>query len=153
MRITNAATDHRIDVDVEVRVLGEQFQLLIQHLQAFLRNIVRRDVVDGDLQPLQSGAVQAFDTFRDQKIAVRDQACDHAALANAADDLVEFGMQQGLAAADGDDRRSQFRQLVDTLEHEFSGNGFGKIVVLVAVLASQVAAADGNDMRQQRMIR
>ena len=43
--------------------------------------------------------------------------------------------------------------LSTTLEHGVSRNRLGKIVVFVAVFASQIAAADGNDVRQQRMVR
>ncbi len=87
LRIADAAADHRIDIHVEVGMLGEQLQLLVQHLQALLRDLVRSNVVDRNLQPFQPGAVQALNTFRHQQIAVRDQPGDHAAFANAVNDL------------------------------------------------------------------
>ena len=63
------------------------------------------------------------------------------------DDLVEFGMKQGLAAADGDDRGPQRGQFVHTLEHGLGRNRFGEIVVLVAVLAGQIATPRRDDVR------
>ncbi len=145
--------DHRIDVHVEVGMFGEQLQFLVQNLQAFLRDFVRSHVVDRNLQPLQAGPVEALNTLRHQKIAIRDQPGDHAPLANATDNLIEFRMQQRLAAADRNHRRPQRSQLVHSLKHHFGGHGLRKIVVFVAVLAGQVAAPYGNDMRQQRMVR
>ena len=53
LRICNSAADHRIDIHVKVGMLGQELQLLVENLQAFLRNIVWRHVVDGDLQPFQ----------------------------------------------------------------------------------------------------
>src|SRR5205807_4614178 len=49
LRITNATADYRVDVHVEVVVFGEQFELAVENFQAFLRDVVRIDIVDGDL--------------------------------------------------------------------------------------------------------
>ena len=57
-RIVNAAAQHRIDVHVKQRVLGQNLQLLVQHLQALLRHLVRHHVVDADLHVIQPGVVQ-----------------------------------------------------------------------------------------------
>src|SRR6185437_2419204 len=97
-----AAAQHGIDVDVEIRVFSQQFQFLVQHFQAFLGDFVRLRVVDADLQKFEAGGVEARDAIRDQQISVRDHSRDHSVMANAADNVVEFGMQQRLAAADGD---------------------------------------------------
>ena len=43
------------------RVLGEPAQLLIEHLQALLRHVVWHDVVDADLEVVESGSVQTLD--------------------------------------------------------------------------------------------
>ena len=88
----------------------------------------------------------------DQQVSVGDQAGDHAVLADAADDVVELRMQQRLAAADGDHGRAQLAQLVHAAEHGLERHRLGEIVVLVAVFAGQIAAAHGDDVRQQRMI-
>ena len=100
LRIVDAAAHHGIDVHVKIGVLGQQLQLLVEHLQALLRNLVRHDVVDRDLQVLEAGAIQPLDPLGGQQVAVGDHAGDHAVLAHARDDLVQIGMQQRLAAAD-----------------------------------------------------
>ena len=152
LRIRNAAADHRIDVHVKLGVFGQQLQLLVEYLQALLRNFVGIHVVDGDLQPLEARAVQALNAFRHQEISVGDQSGDHAVRANAADHVVEFGMQQRLAPGNRDHRRPQRAQFVDAAEHFVSRHWLRKIVELVAVGAGQIAAAHRNDVRQQRMI-
>ena len=55
-------------------MLRQDFQLLIEHLQAFLRNIVRHYVVDRNLQVIQAGAVQALHPLGNQQIAVGDHS-------------------------------------------------------------------------------
>ncbi len=107
LRMMNAAADYGIYVYVKIRMLGEQLQFLVENFQTLLRNFVGIHVVDGNLQPFESGTVEALDSFRDEQVAVGDEAGNHAVRANAADDVVEFGMQQRLAAGDGDHGRSQ----------------------------------------------
>ena len=46
LRIAHSAADYRIDVHMKIGVFSEQLQLLIQNLEALLRDIVRRDVID-----------------------------------------------------------------------------------------------------------
>src|SRR5882672_4279791 len=58
LRITNSAAHHGVDVHVKVSVFGEQFELAVKNPQALLRDVVGTDVVDGDLQPFESGAVK-----------------------------------------------------------------------------------------------
>ena len=120
---------------MKVRVLGEQLQLFIKHFQAFLRDVIGRDIVDRNLQPLEPRLVKALNAFCHQQIAVGDQSRDHATLADAVNDVIEFGMQERLAAADRDDRCAQVRELVDPLEHGLDRHGLRKVVVLVAVFA------------------
>ena len=72
----HAAAEHGVDVDIEVRVFRQPLQFAIEHLQAFLRDLVRRHVVDGDLQMFEAGAVQPLDPIRGQQIAVRDDGGD-----------------------------------------------------------------------------
>ena len=59
----DAGTDDRVDVDREIGVLGQHHQLSVQHLEAFLGDIVRVDVVDAYLQVLQPGLVEPFDAL------------------------------------------------------------------------------------------
>jgi len=68
------------------------------------------------------------------------------------DDVVEFGVQQRLAAADRDDGRPQLAQLVDAAEHGVQRDWAGDIVEFVAVRAGQIAAAHGDDVGQQRVL-
>src|SRR5712691_10673048 len=153
LRITNAAADHGIDVHMKVGVFGQQFELAVENFQAFLRDVVGIDVVDGDLQPLESGAVEALNPFRDQQIAIRDQAGDHAVRADTTDYVIEFRVEQRLTAGNRHHRRAQRAELVDAAEHFLGRYGIREIVELVAVGTSQVTAAYGDDVRQQRMIR
>ena len=134
-------------------MLGQKLELLIQHLQALLRNVVRRHIVDGDLQPLQPRAVQALNALGHQQVAVGNHAGNHAARADAPDNVVEIRVKQRLAAADGNDRRAQLRQLVDAPEHGLGRNRLREVVKLVAVLAGKIAAPHRDDVRQQRMVR
>src|SRR5205085_8458337 len=100
----NAAANHGIDIDVKIGVLGEKLQLFVQHFQALLGNVIRLDVVDGNLQPFEPGAIKFLNAVGRKQIPVRDQASHHASLPDAANDLVEFGMKQWLSATNGDDR-------------------------------------------------
>src|SRR6185436_650742 len=78
-------------------------------------------------------------------------AGERAATANARDNPVELGMEQGLAATLGDDGAAEFVQAVDAAEHFGERDGLGEIVELVAVGAGKIAAADGDDMGQDRV--
>jgi len=61
-------------------------------------------------------------------------------------------MQQRFAAGNRDHRCAQRPQLIDPAEHFLRRYGLRKIIELVAVGASQVAATDRNNVRQQRMV-
>jgi len=69
------------------------------------------------------------------------------------DELVEFGVQQRLAAADLDVRGAQPSQVVDALAHGSQRHWRRVFVVLVAVGTRQVAAADRHDLREDGMTR
>jgi hypothetical protein len=77
---------------------------------------------------------------------------DHAVGADAADDVIELGMHERLAAGNGDDCGAERAQLVDAAVHFVDRHGLGKIVELVAIGAGQIAAAHGDDVRQQRVV-
>ena len=152
--VAHAAAENRIDIHLKLGVLGEKLELLVEHLEAFFRDVIRLHVVDADLQIFEPGAIEALDAVGHEQVAVGDQAGHDAVLADAGDDGVQIGMQQRLAAADRDDggahcspRRSMRRNISS------SGHGLGKIVEFVAVGAGQIAAAHGNDMHQQGMPR
>ena len=101
---------------------------------------------------LQAGAIEALDALGGQQVAVGDHAGDHAVAADARDQQVEIGVQQGFAAGDGDDGGAERRQVIQPLVHGVHRDGLREIVKLVAVGAGQVAAAHGNDVRQDGMV-
>ena len=74
-------------------------------------------------------------------------------LADAADDVVELGMGQRLAAGDADHGGAQAAEVVDAAVHLLERDRLGDLVVLVAVGAGQVAEAHGDDLRQHRVSR
>src|SRR5580692_5506660 len=94
----NPAADHRVDVDVKIGVLGQNLELFVEHLKALLRNVVRLDVIDRNLQMIKPGFVQALDALGGQQVAVSDHARHESAAAHDADHIVELRMQQRLAA-------------------------------------------------------
>ena len=149
--IADAAAEHGIDVHVKFGVFGQQRQFLVENFQALLRNVVGLHVVNADLQVFEAGAIQALDAIGHQQVAVGDQAGEHAVLADARDDGVEFGMQQRLAAADGHRRGAHGAQPVNAPEHFLGRHRLREIVKFVAIRAGQIAAPYGNDVDQQRM--
>src|SRR5215475_3740335 len=98
---------HRIDRDVELRALGQQTEFLIQDLEAFHRDVVGGDVVDADLQVIESSLVQPLYALAGEQIAVGDQRGDDVGAADALDQGFQFGVEQWFAAAEGDGQRSE----------------------------------------------
>ena len=76
LRLLDRRSDHRIDVDVEFRILRQPLQLLVEHLQAFLRDLVRQDIVDADLQRIEPGTIQALDAIGGEQEAIGDECRD-----------------------------------------------------------------------------
>lgn len=150
--ILDAAADDGVDVDVEVGVFGEQLKLLVENLERLLADFVGGDVVDGNLHMLESGAVEALDALGSEQISVGDHAGDDAVAAHATDDVVELGVKQRLATADGDDGGAERTELVDTLVHGGERNGVAGLVELVAVGAGEIAAAHRDDVRQHGVV-
>src|SRR5579859_4223004 len=150
--IVNAAAHHGIDVDVKLGVFGQQFELLVQHFQALFRNVVGPDIVDRDLQMLEASVIQTANAVGGEQIAVSDHARHNPVTANARDDVIELGMQQGLASAQGDDGGPQLRQAVEAATHDIQRHGRREIVILVAVRAGEITPADRDDVGQHRMI-
>ena len=149
--ILDAAAEHRVDVDVERGVFRHPLQLLVEQPQALLRDFVRLDVVDADLQEVEAGVVQRDDALRRHQVAVGDQPRHHALLADPADQLVEIGMEHRLAAAERHHGRLEARQMIDPFDHRLRRHRVRHFVVLVAVAAVDVAAADRNDVDEKRM--
>src|SRR5205085_4497761 len=98
--VLDAAADDRVDVDVEVRVLGDVDELAVEVLQALLRDLVGLDVVNADLEVLKPGLVQTSDALRREVVAVGDEAGDHPAPSYVADDLVAVRVHHRRAAGD-----------------------------------------------------
>ena len=84
--VLDAAADDGVDVHVEVGVLGEELELLVEDLEALLRDFVGLEVVDGDLQVVEAGAVEALDALGHEQVAVGDHAGHAAVVADAGDD-------------------------------------------------------------------
>jgi hypothetical protein len=76
--IFHAAPKHRVDVHLKLSVFRQQHQLLVQHLEAFLRDLIRHGVVDADLQVKQAGAVQAADAIGREQVAIGNHPGDGA---------------------------------------------------------------------------
>ena len=146
--VLEAAADDGIDVDVELGVLGEHLELLVEDLEALLGDFVGHHVVDGDLQVVEAGAVKPLNALDIEQVAVGDHAGDGAGAADAADDVVELGMGERLAAGDADHGGAEAAQVVDAAVHLVERDGLGNLVVLVAVAAGEVAEARGDDLRQ-----
>ena len=68
------------------------------------------------------------------------------------DDVVEFGMEDWLAAADGDNRCSEPGELIEALEHGLQRNRLADRVELIAVGTGQIASAHGNDVSHHHVI-
>ena len=151
LRISNSGAQHGVDGDSELGVLREPFEFPVKHTQALFRNVVRGNVVDADLQIIQSGAIEGPDPIRGQEQAVGDQSRDRPAVANSADDGIEIRMQRRLAAAQRDDSGAKIGQAIDPPEHGLEWHGRGSLVVFIAIGAIQVAAPDGHDLCQNRV--
>jgi hypothetical protein len=66
---------------------------------------------------LQPGAVQQANAFRAEKISVGNEGGDAAVGADTPNQLVQFGVQKRLAAAEGDDLSSQGGEKIDAAQH------------------------------------
>ena len=97
------------------------------------------------------GVVQLLDALGRQEVAVGDEPGHHAVTTDAADQVVEVGMEHRLAAAEGHHRGAELGQLVDAPDHRVGRHRRRDLVVLVAVAAVDVAAADRDDLDEQRV--
>ena len=69
---------------------ASHLEFFVENFEALLRDFIRLDVVDGDLQVVEAGLVQPLDALGNQEVAVGDHARERADLADARDDLVQF---------------------------------------------------------------
>src|SRR5262245_52636834 len=60
-RLPDPTADDGVDGHVELGIRGEPTQLLVEDLEALLRDVVRNDVVDADLKMVEPGAIEPFD--------------------------------------------------------------------------------------------
>src|SRR5882762_7938665 len=102
---------------------------------------------------LETGFVQSLDSVRRKVVAIRDKSGNHSALTNVMDDVVQFRVHHWLAARDGDDGSAQISQLVQPSLDDVQRHWRRGMVILVAVTASEIVAAHGNQMGQYRMAR
>src|SRR5262249_9487955 len=109
-------------------------------------------VIDGNLEPLQPGAVKLLNAIRSQQVTVGNHSGNDAVVTNARDDAIQFGMGQRFAATNRDDGGAELSELVDPLIHQLRGNRLGEVIELITVLAGKIAAPDGNDVGEQRMV-
>jgi len=109
----DATANDRIDIHVESRVVAKVLQLLVEKPEALLRDLVRLDVVDANLEKVEPGFVECLYPPGHEEVAVGDQTGHHASGADVADQVVEFGMQHRFAPAEGHDRCSELREVVD----------------------------------------
>ena len=73
-------------------------------------------------------------------------------VASPRNDILELRMQQRLAPAKRDRRCSKLSETVNTLQKNIRWNRVGKIVKLVTVGAREVAASNGNKMRENGVL-
>ena len=105
------------------------------------------DVVDADLQLIQSGPVQSLNAFDGEEISVGYQSRDNAMTADAPNDFIELGMKQGFSATNCDNGGTQRSQMVNPAEHLLGRHRLGKGVEFVAIGAGQVTASNRNNVR------
>ncbi len=136
---------------MEISVLGQVAQFLIQHTQTLARHFIGLNVVDTDLQILQTGFVETFNTVRSEIVTIRDQARDHSTHAYVVNDLIELRMHHRFATGNGDDRSSQIPEFVETTFDYVEIDWFRIMVVLVAITTRQITTPHRDEMGQHRM--
>ena len=61
IRTADGTADDHIDREIKFGVSREPLELLIQHIQAFLRHLIRHDIVNTDLQMIEARAIEPGD--------------------------------------------------------------------------------------------
>jgi len=150
--ISNTSAYDRIDVDDKLGKFLQVFELFVEDFQALDRHVVRLDVIDAYLKVIQAGLIQRDDLFGREQISVRDHPGNHAVMAYPLNDALYFGVEQGLTTTNCNDGGSQTCEEVDAPQHGIYRNRRRKIVILVAISTSEIAAAGGDNMGKQYMI-
>ena len=78
---------------MKVSILRQNLKLSIQNFKAFFRDIVRHDVIDADLEVVETRIVQALDALGREQISVCDQAGQGGISSNTANDVIEVRME------------------------------------------------------------
>src|SRR6185503_1423019 len=113
-RILYSTTDNGINVDMKLRMFRQETEFLIQHAQTLARHLIGLDVINTNLEILETGFVQPFDTFGREVVAVRNQTRDHAAKADVVNDVVQLWMHHRLTTGDSNDRSAKIGELVES---------------------------------------
>lgn len=150
-RVAYAGSDDGIDADIETGILGKPFKLLVEHLQTLFRDLIRLHVVDADLQVLQASPIQLSNALRSQKISVRDKRRNAVMAADTPNQFVKIRVKQRLTPAERNDLRPKRGEKINAMPHLRRGHRVGGFVVLIAVGAGEIATADRNDMRKDRV--
>src|SRR5215831_9666738 len=84
-----AASDDGIDIDRKFGELSQILQLLVQDFQTLVRHIVRLEVIDADLQMLESCLIQRLDFLWREQVAIRNDSGDHPMMPDALNQLFD----------------------------------------------------------------
>ena len=93
-----------------------------------------------------------IDPLLGQPVAVRRQHGDHAMPANLGDDFPDSGVEQRFATCTGNHPCLEPREVLDSRGQRVERDQLGRVVVLAAVGAAQIAAARDYQMCQQGMV-
>ena len=83
--LLNIAAENGIDGHIKMGIFGEPLQFTVEDFQALFGNFVRLNIIDTDLQVIQSGFVQILNAVRREQITVRNQSGNRPVAANAPD--------------------------------------------------------------------
>ena len=139
---------------LELRVDAAVLVRRVQRLETLLRHVIRHDVVDADLHVVQPGGVEGLDAILGQQEAVRDQTRPSSRAAGCARmRSSSWGWSSGSpplkATTDVPSSASlSIRAVIVVMR-----NRRRDFVVLVAVPAVDVAAANRDDVDEERVLR
>ena len=102
---------------------------------------------------VETCAIEPLNAFLNQQVAIGDEAADDPMGADAADHVIQFRVQQRLATADHNHCSAQLGQLINTAEQLFQWHRIGNVIVFAAISAGKIAAAHGNELRLNGMVR
>ena len=95
---------------------------------------------------IEASIVQSLNAIGHQQVAVGDHSSHTSVVADAGNDQIQVRMQQRFATANHNQRSAQPVQMINTIQHHTGFDWGGKIVVFVAVAASQITAANGDQV-------